>query len=59
MRCPECDHEKSRIVRTIKCEHVTWRTHRCLSCGYQWSTSEIEDERLEPLTQLQRENHHA
>jgi transcriptional regulator NrdR family protein len=37
--CPVCGHRKTRVVNQI-----VWRKRRCLKCGHEWNTSEVEDE---------------
>ena len=48
MNCPKCEHDKSDILFTDKRPAtILWRKRRCKLCGYEWQTSEMEDERME------------
>lgn len=44
MYCPECHHDKNRLVRFA--EHKTYnvlvRRRKCMECGHRWTTYELE-----------------
>lgn len=43
MVCPKCHHPKTRIYnsRSNKRTFQTWRRHKCLACGFTFSTREV------------------
>ena len=48
MRCGDCGGP-TKVMRTIECRGTIWRVRRCLGCGLEITTSEIEDEPVGPV----------
>ena len=59
MKCPECQQPRSSVVRTATLDTVVWRTRRCDQCGFEWRTSEQQDEPLVPIQEFECEKKHA
>lgn len=62
MLCSQCQGD-SKVSNVVCHGYVVWRTRTCDKCGHTWSTSEMEDEPLEPISttreRLRKERAHA
>lgn len=41
MNCPNCQHERSMVIRTDGDRHKVLRQRQCCACGWRWRTVEI------------------
>jgi transcriptional regulator NrdR family protein len=40
MKCPECKHQKTKVMDTRKLSKSISRIRKCLKCGHIWETEE-------------------
>lgn len=48
MTCPKCN-EKTRVIESVTDEDSTTRRRECITCGYRFSTVEIDKDLYERL----------
>ncbi len=60
MDCPNCGHEKSKVVSTEKWSNHDTRKHRCLKCKWEWQSLAMPvafDALLEAAALVTKEHH--
>ena len=54
MKCIYCGGPKTKVIDTRPSENKIWRRRECLDCTKRFTTYEVSESELKPLTEAKR-----